>query len=56
MTRSGSNQVRGSAFYYLRNDRFDSKNAFESVNASKKGGGAWLRRSLRRDVISRLHY
>ena len=29
VTRSGSNDVHGSAFYYLRNDRFDSKNAFD---------------------------
>jgi hypothetical protein len=29
VTRSGSNDVHGSAFYYLRDDRFDSKNAFD---------------------------
>ena len=29
VTRSGSNALHGSAFYYLRNDRFDSKNAFD---------------------------
>jgi hypothetical protein len=29
VTRSGSNSVHGSGFYYLRDDRFDSKNAFD---------------------------
>src|SRR5215208_6710831 len=29
VTRSGTNALRGSAFYYARDDRFDSKNAFD---------------------------
>jgi hypothetical protein len=42
VTKSGSNSVRGSAFYFLRDDRFDSKNAFDlaksPLNLKQFGG------------------
>jgi hypothetical protein len=43
VTKSGSNTVHGSAFYYLRDDRFDSKNAFDlkkSPLSLKQFGGS----------------
>ncbi len=43
VTRSGSNAVHGSTFYYLRDDRFDSQNAFDlqkSPLSLKQFGGS----------------
>lgn len=43
VTKSGSNAVRGSAFYYMRDDRFDSKNYFDlekSPLSLKQFGGS----------------
>jgi hypothetical protein len=43
VTKSGSNTVHGSAFYYLRDDKFDSKNAFDlkkSPLSLKQFGGS----------------
>jgi Carboxypeptidase regulatory-like domain/TonB dependent receptor len=43
VTKSGSNSLRGSAFYYVRNDRFDSKNAFDLAKSPldlKQFGGS----------------
>jgi hypothetical protein len=43
VTKSGSNALRGSAFYYVRDDQFDSKNAFDLVKTPlslKQFGGS----------------
>jgi hypothetical protein len=43
VTKSGTNTVHGSAFYYLRDDQFDSKNAFDlkkSPLSLKQFGGS----------------
>jgi outer membrane receptor protein involved in Fe transport len=43
VTKSGANSVNGSAFYYLRDDAFDSKNAFDlskSPLSLKQFGGS----------------
>lgn len=43
VTKSGSNAVHGSAFYYLRDDKFDSQNAFDlrkSPLSLKQFGGS----------------
>ena len=44
VTKSGGNQAHGSAFYYLRNDRFDARNAFDlqksALDLKQFGGSA----------------
>ncbi len=43
VTKSGSNNFHGSAFYYVRDDRFDSKNAFDLAKSPldlKQFGGS----------------
>ena len=43
ITKSGSNALHGSAFYYVRDDKFDSKNAFDlekSPLSLKQFGGS----------------
>src|SRR6266705_1217315 len=50
-TRSGSNQLHGTVFEYLRNDAFDARNIFAKDKPPQRLGqlGGWLGGPIRKD-------